>query len=478
MENKLINTTTRPTQTYSFSTYGNNIPNVRAAINEFVWNALGYGKRIAISTKGGRLIVENDGKFANPNHIYQYGISSSKSEYSYYGSGSTQATAFINPANDDFRFLAKQSDGVIKALVAPFCPDMLIGDYSGPWPYHKWSVSAFDVKDQNGVLSEYTELDAGIDFGLAIVAGYEITLNGKKVKPVLPTDNTLRAQQGSIDIHDPKSDAEAILEYTQITLNDVFCGTEVFPKNLDSEGLYLYFNNCFIGHYGVSRFMKTTGTGYLKDHQCMNKYRTMVNIKTEGLDNPLKVPFTNMKTEIKWNTSIGKFLREEIDAAFGGIYREKSDAHLEKVKRVAIDQVLKAVVNGTASVSYEIEATVAPGAIADAIVYRGKGEYSLERVLSGEIEIEEVIEFKPSNVLWGACTQGLGYAMFAYGSNKQGAAKLNSNATPCKPSVVVIGQIDSKPSENLCEIAKDYGLSITVCKYDKKSVEAIIGDED
>ena len=334
----------RTTQTYTFERYGNNFTEPFQALNEIIWNAFGDGNATEVwveyDAETHILRVINNGTPANIHNVFQYGRSSGKNQNHYYGTGMTNASAYFNPSNNGFYFITKDGD-VFVAIIAPFCEMMSVGYASEELKESILNVSedavtCYTVWDENGYLEDANLMERlGKEYGLLIRGGKKIYVNGEPVKARVPDMNSF----ADWTVYNKSSKhGNYRIEYKHVDVSEFDTN---FAKNMSTEGGWLYFNGLFVQRIGVTRFHKESGNGYLKEHNMYNGMRTLINIVTEGVEKPLKVPFNNTKTGIAWNKAEGKELNSTIDELCGGRYRARHEHEIEAGMRKAMDYIMK-----------------------------------------------------------------------------------------------------------------------------------------
>lgn len=411
----------RETQTYSFARYGNNHSSASQAGAEILWNAFGAGKAktvwVLYNYQTNMLRILNDGEVVDLNKVFQYGRSSRSHQLSYYGTGATNTAAFFNPSNTMFGMNAKARN-FFKGIRAPFCSKMAVGDLDEATinamnEVSPKSTTEFFVLDENKVLVDFDFMESlGRICALAILNGKKVFFNGKKVNAVLPDCGQLGTPKtGPQWQHEELVETEQgnfILQWSQID------ATEAEDANLDSQGGYLYFNDMFMEHMGMRMF---TRKGQKKDepmkaHNYFNHMRTIVNVVTEGVENPLQIPFNNAKTAVRWNAKPARILRSAIDARTSECYKQTYNMNCEKGKRKAVDYIAKTMFWATQGVvKYDMEVELKPmGLKCDAMIYTG-GKFSMENVRSGKTVVLGVIEYKKAKLNCSHVGQAVNYLM-------------------------------------------------------------------
>lgn len=444
MADGIKNAELRETQTYSFARYGNNHSSASQASAEILWNAFGAGKAktvwVLYNYQTNMLRILNDGEVVDLNKVFQYGRSSRSHQLSYYGTGATNTAAFFNPSNTVFGMNAKARN-FFKGIRAPFCSKMAVGDLDEATINAMNEVSPkatteFFVLDENKVLVDFDFMESlGRICALAILNGKKVFFNGKKVKAVLPDCGQLGTSKTGPQWDNEElvetEEGNFILQWSQID------ATEAADANQSTQGGYLYFNDMFMEHMGMRMF---TRKGQKKDesmkaHNYFNHMRTIVNVVTEGVENPLQIPFNNAKTAVRWSTKAARTLRAEIDARTGLCYKQTYAINSEKGKRKAIDHIAKTMFWATKDVvKYDIEVELKPmGLKCDAMIYSG-AKFSKENVESGKTRVLGIVEFKKNTLNCAHVGQAVNYLI-------QSAPKANGVEMP---RLVLVGGNMSK----------------------------------
>lgn len=423
MADGIKNAELRETQTYSFARYGNNHSSADQAIAEILWNAFGAGKAntvwVVYNYHTHILRILNDGEVVDLKKVFQYGRSSRSHQLSYYGTGATNTAAFFNPSNTMFGMNAKVRD-FFKGIRAPFSAKMRVGDLDDETIQSMNDISPkatteFFVLDENKVLVDFDFMQAlGRISALAILKGKKVFFNGKKVKAVLPDCGQLgNAKTGPQWQNEELVYTDAgnfILQWSQID------ATEADDANQESQGGYLYFNDMFMEHMGMRMFIRK---GQKKDeamsaHNYFNHMRTIVNVVTEGVENPLQVPFNNAKTAIAWRKAAARALRSAIDARTSECYKQTYNMNCEKGKRKAIDYIAKTMFWGAQDVvKYDIEVQLKPAGLkCDAMIYSG-AKFSVDNVRKGKTVVLAIVEYKKAKLNCNHVGQAIHYLMNA-----------------------------------------------------------------
>ena len=415
------NTTFRDTQTYSFARYGNNHSSASQAIAEILWNAFGAGKAktvwVVYNYQTNMLRILNDGEVVDLHKVFQYGRSSRSHQLSYYGTGATNTAAFFNPSNTMFGMNAKVRD-FFRGIRAPFSAKMAIGDLDEATIAAMNAVSPkatteFFVLDENKILVDFDFMEAlGRIAALAILNGKKVFFNGKKVKAVLPDCGQLgTTKTGAQWQHEELVETDEgnfILQWSQID------ATEAEDANQETEGGYLYFNDMFMEHMGMRMFIRKgqKKDEAMKTHNYFNHMRTIVNVVTEGVENPLQVPFNNAKTAVAWKKPAARALRLAIDARTSDCYKQTYAMKCEKGKRKGVDYIAKTMFWGTQDiVKYDVEVELKPmGLKCDAMIYTG-AKFSMDNVRSGKTVVLGIVEYKKATLNCAHVGQAVNYLM-------------------------------------------------------------------
>ena len=415
---EMLNTMSRDTQVFCFERFGDNYNMPKQALCEIVWNSVGAGAAhnvwVYYDYDTGILRVLNDGNFCNINSVFQYGISTSESEMSQFGTGTTNAASFFNPSNTHFGMNVKTPDGRYVGIRAPFDFQMTVGELTEAEinAMHEVSravVTEFFVYDEKGRLSSFDFVKTlGEMFGIAIMNGLNIFFNGRYITPIVHDCGTLGRGTPAWQ-HEEKISTHCgnfILQYSHFS--------NVSDPSLEAQGVWLYFNGALIERKGVSMLKHISGQKKddLKAHPNFNPMRTIVNIVTEGVRNPLKIPFTNTKTALQWNAEEAVILREVVDARVGDDYRRTYELKTEAGKRKAVDYIGKKLFAHIPNMRYETEVRLDSNLTADVLLYEG-AEFSYENVESGKTIVHAVVEYKKGNINSNHITQVLGYIIAA-----------------------------------------------------------------
>ena len=352
------------------------------------------------------LRVINNGTPANIHNVFQYGKSAGKNQNHYYGTGMTHASAYFNPSNSCFYFITKDGD-VFVAIIAPFCDMMSVGTASEELKESILNVSAdavtcYTVWDENGYLADVNLMERlGKEYGLLIQSGKKIYVNGELVKARVPDMNSF----ADWTVYNKSSKhGNYRIEYKHVDVSEF---DPNFAKNMATQGAYLYFNGLLVQRMGVARFHKESGNGYLKEHNMYNGMRTLINIVTEGVENPLKVPFNNTKTGIAWNKAEGKELNATIDELCGERYRARHTHETEAGMRKSMDYIARTYYDVVPNTHYEIEKAFGDMRC-DGILYQG-AKFTPENVANGSCQVLCIMEYKRNSVTSGNVNQTIGY---------------------------------------------------------------------
>lgn len=410
---EMLNVMSRETQVFCFERFGNNYNMPKQALCEIVWNSVGAGAAhnvwVFYDKDTHILRVLNDGKFCNINTVFQYGVSTSESEMSQFGTGTTSAASFLNPSNSYFGMNVKTPDGKYVGIRAPFDFQMPVGELTEGEVNAMRAVShavvtEFFVYDEKDVLSSLDFVNAlGEMFGIAIMNGLNIFFNGQYVPPVIHDCGVLgRGTPAWENVERVNTDCgNFILQYTHIP--------NVSDPSLEAQGVWLYFNGALIERKGVSMLKSLTGQkADLKAHPEFNSMRTIVNIVTENVKNPIKMPFNNTKTALRWNAPAAQALRAVVDERVGDSYRMTHLLNTEEGQRKAIDYICKKMFSSVPNLHYETEVRLDSNLTADVLIYSG-AKFSYENVESGKTIVHGVVEYKKGNVNSNHITQVLGY---------------------------------------------------------------------
>lgn len=421
--NGIKNAELRETQTYSFARYGNNHSSASQAIAEILWNAFGAGKAktvwVVYNYQTHMLRILNDGEVVDLNKVFQYGRSSRSHQLSYYGTGATNTAAFFNPSNTMFGMNAKVRN-FFKGIRAPFCSKMAVGDLDDATIEAMNQVSPkatteFFVLDENEVLVDFDfKKSIGRICALAILNGKKVYFNGKKVDAILPDCGQLGTPKTGAQWQNEElietEEGNFVLQWSQID------ATEAEDANQESQGGYLYFNDMFMEHMGMRMFSRK---GQKKDermsaHNYFNHMRTIVNVVTEGVENPLQIPFNNSKTAISWGKAAARALRSAIDERTSECYKQTYNLNCEKGKRKAIDHIAKTMFWGAQGVvKYDTEVQLKPeGLRCDAMIYTG-AKFSIDNVRSGKTVVLGIVEYKKAKLNCNHVGQAITYLMNA-----------------------------------------------------------------
>lgn len=416
---KMLNTMSRDTQVFCFERFGNNYSHPQQAVGEIVWNSIGAGAAhnvwVFYDAETRILRILNDGNFCNINTVFQYGISTSDSEMSQYGTGTSNAASFLNPSNTYFGMNVKTPDGNYVGIRAPFDFQMQVGELTEAEIAAMKAVShavvtEFFVYDEKNVLSSFDFVEAlGEMFGIAIMNGVNIFFNGQYVTPIVHDCGVLGRGIPNWE-HEERVKTDCgnfILQYTHLS--------NVSDPSLDKQGVWLYFNGALVERKGVAMLEHVSGKSNLKAHPEFNRMRTIVNIVTEGLKNPLKMPFNNTKTALQWNAPAAKVLRAVVDERVGDDYRQTHELNTEAGQRKAIDYICKQVFKAIPDLHYDTAVKLYPydsQLEADAVIYSGE-KYSYENVEAGKTVIHGIVEFKKGNINSNHINQLLGYIVEA-----------------------------------------------------------------
>ena len=460
--------TKRETQTYAFDRYGNNFTEPVQALNEIIWNAFGDGNATEVwveyDAETHILRVINNGTPANIHNVFQYGRSSGKNQNHYYGTGMTNASAYFNPSNNCFYFITKNGD-VFVAIMAPFCEMMSVGYASEELKESILNVSedavtCYTVWDENGYLEDANLMERlGKEYGLLIQGGKKIYINGEPVKARVPDMDSF----ADWTVYNKSSKhGNYRIEYKHIDVSEF---DPNFAKNMATQGAYLYFNGLLVQRMGVTRFQRESGNGYLKEHNMYNGMRTLINIVTEGVENPLKVPFNNTKTGIAWNKAEGKELNATIDELCGERYRARHIHETEAGMRKCMDYIAKKFYKVIPNVHYEIEKSF-NGMRCDGMLYQG-APFSTENVANGSCTVLCIMEYKRSNVTPVNISQAVGYSIGI-------SALLPEDGFA--PAVMLIGKNLKKEARQTIEGYKKMCPNICIEELDYKEFEKFLID--
>lgn len=460
--------TKRETQTYAFDRYGNNFTEPVQALNEIIWNAFGDGNATEVwveyDAETHILRVINNGTPANIHNVFQYGRSSGKNQNHYYGTGMTNASAYFNPSNNCFYFITKNGD-VFVAIMAPFCEMMSVGYASEELKESILNVSedavtCYTVWDENGYLEDANLMERlGKEYGLLIQGGKKIYINGEPVKARVPDMDSF----ADWTVYNKSSKhGNYRIEYKHIDVSEF---DPNFAKNMATQGAYLYFNGLLVQRMGVTRFQRESGNGYLREHNMYNGMRTLINIVTEGVENPLKVPFNNTKTGIAWNKAEGKELNATIDELCGERYRARHIHETEAGMRKCMDYIAKKFYKRIPNTYYEVEKTF-NGMRCDGMLYQG-APFSMENVANGSCTVLCIMEYKKASVTPMNINQAIGYAV--------GINAMLPEGVPA-PAVMVIGKNLKKEARLLVDGYKKALPAIEIDELDYKEFEKFLID--
>lgn len=461
--------TKRETQTYAFERYGNNFTEPVQALNEIIWNAFGDGNATEVwveyDAETHILRVINNGTPANIHNVFQYGRSSGKNQNHYYGTGMTNASAYFNPSNNCFYFITKNGD-VFVAIMAPFCEMMSVGYASEELKESILNVSedaitCYTVWDENGYLEDANLMERlGKEYGLLIQGGKKIYINGEPVKARVPDMDSF----ADWTVYNKSSKhGNYRIEYKQVDVSEF---DPNFAKNMATQGAYLYFNGLFVQRMGVTRFQRESGNGHLKEHNMYNGMRTLINIVTEGVDNPLKVPFNNTKTGIAWNKAEGKELNATIDELCGERYRARHVHETEAGMRKAMDYIMKTCYSIIPDVHYEIEKGFCD-VRCDGVLYQG-AQFSPENIKNGSCKVLGIMEYKRSSVT----SVNVGQVM-AYLAGIVATQPKNQRA----PEVLLIGKNIKKETKNIIKGFQSFNDTIVIKQLAIDALEKFLIDD-
>lgn len=393
------NATMRKTQTYSFERYGNNYTEAGQAIAEILWNAFGAGaaKNVWVEYHDNMLRIFNDGKPVVLTNVFQYGISVRLSMLSSYGTGATNTSAFFNPSNTNFGMNSKVG-GKYYGIRAPFAEYMAMGELSEEDAERMNAVSPkatteYFVFDENSILADFDFMTRlGKICALQIKNGKKVFFNGKPVAPVIFDCNKLGKRA-------PRWDGDQIVHTECGNFRLQFAhinASEDENKSLENQGAWLYFNNMFLENKGTCMFTGQKGNP-IKAHPAYNGLRTIINVVTDGVENPLEMPFNNTKTGISWGKKSARAMREAIDRICGDDYRRTQAINSEAGKRKCIDYICKKMFKNT-PVKFQVEVKLNPTNLScDAMIYSG-APYSYENVASGRTIVHSIVEYKKSAI--------------------------------------------------------------------------------
>ena len=394
------NATMRKTQTYSFERYGNNYVEAGQAIAEILWNAFGAGaaKTVWVEYHDNMLRIFNDGKPVVLANVFQYGISVRLSMLSSYGTGATNTSAFFNPSNTNFGMNSKMN-GKYYGIRAPFAEYMAIGELCDEDIERMNAISPkvtteYFVFDENSILADFDFMGRlGKMCALQIKNGKKVFFNGQPVAPVILDCGKL-GKRGA-----PRWDGDQIVhtECGNFRLQFAHIDASIDEnKSLENQGAWLYFNNMFLENKGTCMFTGQKGNP-IKAHPAYNGLRTIINVVTDGVENPLEMPFNNTKTGISWGKKSARAMREAIDRICGDDYRRTQVINSEAGKRKCIDYICKKMFKNT-PVKFQVEVKLNPTNLAcDAMIYSGAA-YSYDNVASGRTIVHSIVEYKKSAI--------------------------------------------------------------------------------
>lgn len=299
----------------------------------------------------------------------------------------------------------------------------------------------------------------GKEYGLLIQGGKKIYINGEPVKARVPDMDSF----ADWTVYNKSSKhGNYRIEYKHIDVSEF---DPNFAKNMATQGAYLYFNGLLVQRMGVTRFQRESGNGYLSAHNMYNGMRTLINIVTEGVENPLKVPFNNTKTGIAWNKAEGKELNATIDELCGERYRARHIHETEAGMRKCMDYIAKKFYKRIPNTYYEVEKTF-NGMRCDGMLYQG-APFSVENVANGTCTVLCIMEYKKASVTPMNINQAIGYAV--------GINAMLPEGVPA-PAVMVIGKNLKKEARLLVDGYKKALPAIEIDELDYKEFEKFLVD--
>ena len=404
--------------THSWPAFGSSIPNAGTAAHEPIQNGYAAGLRtgntyvdvrIAKEDNKTYLYIKNAGDPADMQKVLNYGHSTQETAMNQYGTGFKTAMSYFNPSNDGWEFWTREGKNSLRAK-APYSENMQIDVIKG-WPFEKEFVSCIKVRVENEeCLEDFDMGELGFRYAFAIEKGFKLFFNGERVHPVKACG---RATSNSKVI--TVCGNEAKISWTTYELGEDSIGDRFYAMGLNTQGVYLFANNCFSKYLGLNEVIKTSDKTegkrgrptMLQKHPSMNGCIAVVNIETP-VNHSADIPFDITKSTVIWNKNeAGKTYRNAINDAVGQFFRDARKKDSESGKREAVEPFIRQL-TGCHSGIYKKEAFLGTGLRADAII-------SMGTLPNGKIDLsktEVIIEYKNKVVKANNIGQLVDYYMY------------------------------------------------------------------
>lgn len=435
---RIINKREVPVQVFNWEKFGNGIHSGAVALHELIQNGYAAGLEagrtrvdVDIEEENGvkYLVVKNWGKPAVIERVLDYGNSSHDTAMNQHGTGFKTAMSFFNPGNDDWEFMTHDGDFVQRAH-APYSDRMAI-DILEAWPFEGKDsnfASRSRVRiDSDALISDITASELGFRYALAIRDGLELNFNGKPVDPVFPCGMVMNAEPQVVTI----CGNQARITHTIYKLGDGNVNDPHFDMSQDTQGVYLYVNNCFAKYCGVEIFKKKadgTGTATLKKHNSMNGLIAIVNIDTPA-NHEADIPFDNSKSEITWDkTKAGVEYLAAINKHVGTPFRVAKANAEELGKRARFRNFIKKFLPKRGF--YKEEVMLGSELRADAIIFAdGSGNGT-----TADMQFcDKIVEFKATAIKSPHVGQAVNYWVY------MNRTYTDVNGNPVNPRILLVG---------------------------------------
>lgn len=362
---------------YTWSAFGRDIASPIVAICELVTNAidavLSYDgrRRVDVTIDSHYVSVKNSGEpFADLAEAFNYGYSSleerekcvnKKGVNNQYGTGIKNAFSFLWPEDGgNFSITTRQKNG-IKKMSSPYGTVMTEQTLCGNWKYEDWCTSVLESfsKEELNIKKIVREIERYYTMLLLLNKtndlNVELYINGKKAKAVVPEKNgrcvrpTTNPQtcSGASSYQIFGHDVE--IDVYQYDFNKTDKSTrygDFYRASKTKQGVYLYVGYHFVKYLGVSCFTKKNHPdSVISAHDSMNRYITLVNINPTNQD--VAIPVNKTKTDVVWESTLGKEYAKIIDDACGKVYKDAAFRLDERNTDEGISNLMESMLDGT-----------------------------------------------------------------------------------------------------------------------------------
>ena len=384
---------TQPIKTWSWRSYGNHIKSFIVAVAELIANGIdaiicgdGCGKvEVVIAEENGRrfLYVKNGGKNCQPivslPESMNYGYDdenertacvNKKGNSNEYNTGMKTAFSFCFPHNNgSFAVYTRRGENEYAVIRSPYSLEMTEIVYHGQWPFEDWCTTVVITEISDEIITDNIEQELGVYFSMLELMRLancgkenpspeiELWFNGKKVKPVIPLNVNEEGEIASVqsvsetwDIGENGQSDVTKFEFTLPQGDDIDYG--FFYPSRAHQGWYLFYNFRLVAVMHMDGILKKSAKAclptefglengkWLSTHDVMNYMISFVHVQPRNSE--ARLPITNSKNGVKWNTKVGQTYRKKINEFIGERFRVKKSRHLEtQVKRLMESLIAK-----------------------------------------------------------------------------------------------------------------------------------------